>query len=157
MITELNKKDSFNKYRYLLVDNFVALNSISPLSRNSLISLFGKDNVFGEKKLTPVLRSDLDYDPSICPTLVKLADPIEFLESSIMMKSANKLKSNVFGQNVTFVLILSVTLNHQYWQINLSVLVIILPILYTNLTTRFLNLFGCNFCKKLVQTKIKHG
>jgi hypothetical protein len=96
MITELNKKDSFNKYRYLLVDNLVALNSISPLSRNSLISLFGKDNAFGEKKLTPVLRSDLDYDPSICPTLVKLADPIEFLESSIIDEVSKQAEIECF-------------------------------------------------------------
>jgi hypothetical protein len=84
MITKLNNQDNFNKYRYLLVDNLVALNSINPLSHDSLVDQFGEDKLFGEQKLTQVLRTDLDYDPSICPTLIKLAEPNEFLDSPIL-------------------------------------------------------------------------
>ncbi|OCG25106.1 hypothetical protein A9G22_02575 [Gilliamella sp. App2-1] len=84
MITELNNQNNFNNYRYLLVDNLVALNSINPLSHDSLVNQFGEDKLFGEQKLTQVLRTDLDYDPSICPTLIKLAEPHEFLDSPIL-------------------------------------------------------------------------
>lgn len=96
MIAELNNKDNFNQYRYLLIDNLVALNSLSPLSRDSLLNLFGEDNLFGEKKLTQVLRTDLDYDPSICPTLLKLADPYEFLERPIIAEISRQAKIECF-------------------------------------------------------------
>ncbi|WP_294952996.1 hypothetical protein [uncultured Gilliamella sp.] len=86
MLTELNKRTSFNKYRYLLVDNLVVLNSVSPLSHKGLQSLYGEEKLFGEKKLTTVLRTDLDYDPSVCPTLVMLAEPYQFLEQAIIDK-----------------------------------------------------------------------
>lgn len=86
MLTELNKRTSFNKYRYLLVDNLVVLNSVSPLSHKGLQSLYGEEKSFGEKKLTTVLRTDLDYDPSVCPTLVMLAEPYQFLEQAIIDK-----------------------------------------------------------------------
>ena len=86
MLTELNKRASFNKYRYLLVDNLVVLNSVSPLSHKGLQSLYGEEKSFGEKKLTTVLRTDLDYDPSVCPTLVMLAEPYQFLEQAIIDK-----------------------------------------------------------------------
>lgn len=86
MLTELNKRTSFNKYRYLLVDNLVVLNSVSPLSHKGLQSLYGEEKIFGEKKLTTVLRTDLDYDPSVCPTLVMLAEPYQFLEQAIIDK-----------------------------------------------------------------------
>lgn len=86
MLKELNKRASFNKYRYLLIDNLVALNSVSPLSRRGLQSLYGEDKLFGEKKLTTVLRTDLDYDPSVCPTLVMLAEPYQFLEQAVIDK-----------------------------------------------------------------------
>ena len=49
MLTELNNRDNLNKYRYLLVDNLVILNSFSPLSRDSLLERFGEDKPFGEK------------------------------------------------------------------------------------------------------------
>jgi hypothetical protein len=84
MIFELNNTNNLFKYRYLLVDNIVALNPVEPLSKEGLIDLFGEGHPFSEKKLTQVLRSDLDYDPSVCPTLVKLAEPDEFLESPIL-------------------------------------------------------------------------
>ena len=121
MLTELNNQDNFNKYRYLLVDNLVVLNSLSPLSRDSLLDLFGEDKPFGEKKLTQVLRTDLDYDQSICPTLIKLADPNDLfagLQIGFLMKSANKPKLNVYGLNAIFVLILSLISNRRYWQNN---------------------------------------
>lgn len=86
MLTELNKRASFNKYRYLLVDNLVVLNSVSPLSHKGLQSLYGEEKSFGERKLTTVLRTDLDYDPSVCPTLVMLAEPYQFLEQAIIDK-----------------------------------------------------------------------
>ena len=44
MLTELNNQDNFNKYRYLLVDNLVVLNSLSPLSRDSLLDWIGYTN-----------------------------------------------------------------------------------------------------------------
>ncbi|WP_085248755.1 hypothetical protein, partial [Gilliamella mensalis] len=91
MITELNNQNNFNKYRYLLVDNLVAINSISPLSHDSLV------NLFGEQKLTQVLRTDLDYDPSICPTLIKLAEPNEFLDSPILDDISNQAEIECFG------------------------------------------------------------
>lgn len=96
MITELNNRDNFNKYRYLLIDNLVALNSVSPLSRDSLLTLFGEEKPFSEKTLTQVLRTDLDYDPSICPTLVKLANPNEFLESSIINEISKQAEIECF-------------------------------------------------------------
>lgn len=86
MLTELNKRASFNKYRYLLVDNLVVLNSVSPLSHKGLQSLYGEEKSFGERKLTTILRTDLDYDPSVCPTLVMLAEPYQFLEQAIIDK-----------------------------------------------------------------------
>ncbi|OCG32453.1 hypothetical protein A9G33_03575 [Gilliamella sp. Choc3-5] len=61
MIFELNNTNNLFKYRYLLVDNIVVLNPVEPLSKEELIDLFGEDPPFGEKKLTQVLRSDLDY------------------------------------------------------------------------------------------------
>jgi hypothetical protein len=96
MITELNKPNNFNKYRYLLIDNLVALNSINPLSRASLLNLFGEEKLFGEKKLTQVLRTDLDYDPSICPTLIKLADPNQFLDSPIIDETSKQAEIECF-------------------------------------------------------------
>lgn len=96
MITELNNQNNFNKYRYLLVDNLVALNSINPLSHDSLLNLFGEDKLFGEQKLTQVLRTDLDYDPSICPTLIKLAEPNEFLDSPLLDEVGKQAKIESF-------------------------------------------------------------
>ena len=92
MLTELNNQDNFNKYRYLLVDNLVVLNSLSPLSRDSLLDLFGEDKPFGEKKLTQVLRTDLDYDQSICPTLIKLAEPNEFYADLMLDEISQQAK-----------------------------------------------------------------
>lgn len=75
MFEELNEFENFRRYRYLLIDNRVVLHWASPLSLEKLTYQFGENKAFGEKKLTTVLRTDLDYDPSVCPTLIQLAEP----------------------------------------------------------------------------------
>jgi hypothetical protein len=84
MIEELNNVDNFFKYRYLLVDNLVSLYQGDPLSKQGLLELYGENKAFGEKKLTQVSRPDFAYDQDFSPTLVKLADPDEFLENPIL-------------------------------------------------------------------------
>ena len=96
MIAELNKIASFNKYRYLLVDNMISLNPFHSLSKERLFAHYGENKDFGEKKLKPVLRTDLDYDPSICPTLVMLAEPYQFLEQAIIDKITTQSSTECF-------------------------------------------------------------
>lgn len=84
MLAELNNSENLYQNRYLLVNNLIALNPFHPLSKERLFAHYGENKAFGEKKLTQVLRTDLDYDPSVCPTLVRLAEPDQFLERPIL-------------------------------------------------------------------------
>ncbi|WP_392561769.1 hypothetical protein RHO12_01155 [Orbus sturtevantii] len=78
MLNKLNAYEHYFKYRYLLVDNLVALQDESPLSQRSL------RNTVGEKNIANVLRSDLSHDPKVCPTLITLAEPAKYLEKAII-------------------------------------------------------------------------
>jgi hypothetical protein len=90
MIDVLNNRYNFFKYRYLLVDNLVVLNEMSYLSKSSLLTYFGEQN------LTTVLRTDLDYDPSQCPTLITLAKPEQFLDIEVIAEISEQAAIECF-------------------------------------------------------------
>lgn len=70
----LNAYEHYFKYRYLLVDNLVALQDEYPLSKESLLVEFGAD------KMTQVMRTDISHEPDFCPTLITLAEPVAYFE-----------------------------------------------------------------------------
>lgn len=78
MINILNDSNNYFKYRYLLVDNLVALQDEYPLSQESLLANLGAE------RMTPVLRTDLTNDPDFFPTLITLAKPGQFFENILL-------------------------------------------------------------------------
>jgi len=78
MLKILNNYTHYFKYRYLLVDNLVALQDENPLSQSSLLK------TFGDKNITKVLRSDLSHEANFCPTLITLAEPAKYFENTIL-------------------------------------------------------------------------
>lgn len=78
MIDNLNAYQNYFKYRYLLVDNLVALQDEYPLAKESLLSTFGADNI------TPIMRTDLSHEPHFCPALITVAEPARYFEQVIL-------------------------------------------------------------------------
>lgn len=78
MIDNLNTYQSYFKYRYLLVDNLISLQDEYPLSTESLLNSFGKDNII------TIMRTDLSHELDFCPSLITIAEPAKYFEHAIL-------------------------------------------------------------------------
>lgn len=70
-----------NEYRYLLLDPLKGVSSSNPLNQERL------REVWGDKGLQIILRSDLAHAPEYCPRLLLLAKPGESCDEAILRAS----------------------------------------------------------------------